>query len=105
MDHPDPWSPVRPRPGARITTQVRQDAKTQPDRALDARVKGAQLLGHQVVQRRRRHRLAVTLVRLAALAAQDLSYLQWRAVGPASFGGRIDYIEAVPGRPGKIFVG
>jgi len=25
--------------------QVRQDAKTQPDRPLDARVKGAQLLG------------------------------------------------------------
>jgi hypothetical protein len=49
--------------------------------------------------------LAVGLVRVAPLPAQDLSSLPWRAIGPASFGGRIDDIEAVPGRPGTIFVG
>jgi len=39
------------------------------------------------------------------LCAQDLSTLPWRSIGPASFGGRIDDIEAVPGKPGTIFVG
>src|SRR5689334_14206114 len=29
----------------------------------------------------------------------------WRAIGPASFGGRVDDIEAVPGDPRVIFVG
>ena len=40
-----------------------------------------------------------------SLFGQDLSTLSWREIGPASFGGRIDDIEAVPGRPGTIFVG
>ncbi len=40
-----------------------------------------------------------------SLAAQDLSSLPWRQIGPASFGGRIDDIEAVPSRPSTIFVG
>lgn len=31
--------------------------------------------------------------------------LEWRHIGPASFGGRIDDVEAVPGKPGTIFVG
>ena len=39
------------------------------------------------------------------LAAQDLSALPWRHIGPASFGGRIDDIEAVPGKTSTIFVG
>ena len=39
------------------------------------------------------------------LPAQDLSSLPWRHIGPASFGGRIDDIEAVPNRPSTIFVG
>lgn len=39
------------------------------------------------------------------LAAQDLATLPWRHIGPASFGGRIDDIEAVPGKPSTIFVG
>jgi photosystem II stability/assembly factor-like uncharacterized protein len=37
--------------------------------------------------------------------AQSLPSLPWREIGPASFGGRIDDIEAVPGRPATIFVG
>lgn len=41
----------------------------------------------------------------AALPAQDLSTLPWREIGPASFGGRIDDIESVPGRSSTIFVG
>ena len=47
----------------------------------------------------------VLAVSSARASAQDLSSLPWRAIGPASFGGRIDDIEAVPGRPGTIFVG
>ncbi|MCC6772379.1 MAG: glycosyl hydrolase, partial [Gemmatimonadaceae bacterium] len=39
------------------------------------------------------------------LPAQDLSSLPWRHIGPSSFGGRIDDIEAVPNRPTTIFVG
>jgi photosystem II stability/assembly factor-like uncharacterized protein len=65
----------------------------------------------------RAHRLAAagavtTLVATLAaalgpqrLAAQDLATLPWRHIGPASFGGRIDDIEAVPGKPSTIFVG
>ena len=50
--------------------------------------------------------LAVLLVVIPGpLTAQDLPALPWRSIGPASFGGRIDDIEAVPGRPGTIFVG
>ncbi|MGQ0650306.1 MAG: WD40/YVTN/BNR-like repeat-containing protein [Gemmatimonadaceae bacterium] len=50
------------------------------------------------------------LVALVALVAplahsQDLSALPWRHIGPSSFGGRIDDVEAVPGRPATIFVG
>jgi len=41
----------------------------------------------------------------AFVGAQDLSSLPWRHIGPSSFGGRIDDIEAVAGRPGTIFVG
>ncbi len=35
----------------------------------------------------------------------SLDALQWRHIGPAAFGGRIDDVEAVPGRPSTIFVG
>ena len=38
----------------------------------------------------------VLVVSSARASAQDLSSLPWRAIGPASFGGRIDDIEAVP---------
>ena len=31
--------------------------------------------------------------------------LKWRHIGPASFGGRIDDVEALPGNPSVIFVG
>lgn len=41
----------------------------------------------------------------SSLSAQDLSTLPWRQIGPSSFGGRIDDIEAVPGRPTTVFVG
>jgi photosystem II stability/assembly factor-like uncharacterized protein len=34
-----------------------------------------------------------------------LDQLAWRHIGPASYGGRIDDIEAVPGRPSTIYVG
>jgi photosystem II stability/assembly factor-like uncharacterized protein len=34
-----------------------------------------------------------------------LDHLEWRHIGPASFGGRIDDIEAVAGNPSVIFVG
>ena len=47
----------------------------------------------------------VVLARATPLGAQDLPALPWRSIGPASFGGRIDDIEAVPGKPGTIFVG
>lgn len=49
--------------------------------------------------------LTLVVVPCAAAAAQDLSTLPWREIGPASFGGRIDDIEAVPGRTTTIFVG
>jgi len=41
----------------------------------------------------------------APIPAQDLGTLPWRHIGPSSFGGRIDDIEAIPGRPSTIFVG
>ncbi|MFN8581298.1 MAG: hypothetical protein U0163_10020 [Gemmatimonadaceae bacterium] len=41
----------------------------------------------------------------APTPASALETLSWRHIGPASFGGRIDDIEAVPSRPGTIFVG
>ena len=41
----------------------------------------------------------------APLPAQDLGTLPWRHIGPSSFGGRIDDIEAIPGRPSTILVG
>lgn len=49
----------------------------------------------------------LSLAFLAALpaGAQDLGSLPWRNIGPASFGGRIDDIEAVASRPSTIFVG
>jgi photosystem II stability/assembly factor-like uncharacterized protein len=34
-----------------------------------------------------------------------LDHVAWRQIGPASFGGRIDDVEAVPGNPSVIFVG
>src|SRR6266516_2606852 len=34
-----------------------------------------------------------------------LDHITWRHIGPASFGGRIDDIEAVPGNPSTMFVG
>src|SRR5882672_6028939 len=34
-----------------------------------------------------------------------LQQIPWRHIGPASFGGRIDDIEAVPANPSTIFVG
>ena len=34
-----------------------------------------------------------------------LEHLEWRHIGPASFGGRIDDVEAVAGNPSVIFVG
>src|SRR4029079_9498690 len=50
--------------------------------------------------------LAIALAaRAVPLCAQDLPPLPWRSIGPASFGGRIDDIAAVPGKPGTIFVG
>ena len=53
-----------------------------------------------------RRLLALALLAVAGpLSAQDLSTLPWRQIGPASFGGRIDDIEGVPGRPGTVFVG
>src|SRR2546422_8066850 len=34
-----------------------------------------------------------------------LDHISWRHIGPASFGGRIDDVEAVVGNPSIIFVG
>lgn len=41
----------------------------------------------------------------AAPAGTLLDRLEWRHIGPANFGGRVDDIEAVPGKPATIFVG
>lgn len=49
--------------------------------------------------------LSLTLLLPATVAAQDLGALPWRHIGPASFGGRIDDVEAVPGKPSTVFVG
>src|SRR5437773_2342724 len=59
--------------------------------------------------------LAVVLLIASGLRAQStsgdafrplaLDHIAWRHIGPASFGGRIDDIEAVPGNPSTIFVG
>lgn len=38
-------------------------------------------------------------------AFSSLDSLPWRHIGPASFGGRIDDIEALPSHPSTIFVG
>ncbi|MCC6316388.1 MAG: hypothetical protein IT361_01760 [Gemmatimonadaceae bacterium] len=45
------------------------------------------------------------LLPTATAAAQDLSRLPWREIGPASFGGRIDDIESIPGNLSTIFIG
>ncbi|HZI40531.1 MAG TPA: hypothetical protein VFD67_02485, partial [Gemmatimonadaceae bacterium] len=42
---------------------------------------------------------------LVAQRATNWPDSTWRAIGPASFGGRVDDIEAVPGDPRVIFVG
>lgn len=39
------------------------------------------------------------------VATSGLDFLRWRHIGPASFGGRIDDIEAVESSPGTMFVG
>jgi photosystem II stability/assembly factor-like uncharacterized protein len=39
------------------------------------------------------------------LSAVSLDHIAWRHIGPASFGGRIDDVEAVPSNPAIIFVG
>jgi photosystem II stability/assembly factor-like uncharacterized protein len=49
--------------------------------------------------------LAAAALGAQRLPAQDLAALPWRHIGPAAFGGRIDDIEAVPGKPSTIFVG
>jgi photosystem II stability/assembly factor-like uncharacterized protein len=41
----------------------------------------------------------------ATPSATLLDRLEWRHIGPANFGGRVDDIEAVPGKPTTIFVG
>ena len=38
-------------------------------------------------------------------SGSSFDFLAWRHIGPASFGGRIDDIEAVESRPSTIFVG
>jgi photosystem II stability/assembly factor-like uncharacterized protein len=54
--------------------------------------------------------LGVALCLAASLSAQQpapmaaINGLEWRHIGPAAFGGRIDDIEAVPGKPATIFV-
>lgn len=54
------------------------------------------------------HAIALVLSALVAanaIPAQDLSTLPWRHIGPASFGGRIDDIEAISGKTTTVFVG
>jgi photosystem II stability/assembly factor-like uncharacterized protein len=41
----------------------------------------------------------------APLSPSALEHITWRQIGPASFGGRIDDVEALPGNPSVIFVG
>ena len=38
------------------------------------------------------------------LQTEHFSHLQWRQIGPAAFGGRIDDVEAVVGKPRIIFI-
>ena len=40
----------------------------------------------------------------SGLTTASLSHLRWRHIGPASFGGRIADVEAVPDDPARIFV-
>ena len=64
-------------------------------------------------QRRRAGWVSAVIVTLSASvgAGQEASPtavmngIPWRHIGPAAFGGRIDDVEAVPGRPQVIFVG
>ena len=49
--------------------------------------------------------LAITVLQAATSSAQDLAALPWRSIGPSSFGGRIDDIEAFPRQSTTIFVG
>ena len=55
--------------------------------------------------------LVLSAVGVRAQATADsfrplaLDHITWRHIGPASFGGRIDDIEAVPGNPSTMFVG
>jgi photosystem II stability/assembly factor-like uncharacterized protein len=44
-------------------------------------------------------------VQAPATTTLALEHLRWRHIGPASFGGRIDDVEAVPANPSTIFVG
>ncbi len=39
------------------------------------------------------------------VAAGDLGALQWRWVGPAQMGGRLDVVEGIPGDPRTIYLG
>ena len=53
--------------------------------------------------------LIISLASLFSAAGQELKpdllkNLKWRQIGPASFGGRIDDIEAVPDNPNIIFI-
>src|SRR5262245_10092431 len=47
---------------------------------------------------------AVGRAQSAAVGPLSLEHIAWRQIGPASFGGRIDDVEAVPGNPSIIFV-
>ena len=40
----------------------------------------------------------------SSLDSTHLNGINWRAIGPAAFGGRIDDVEAIPGNPNVIFV-
>ena len=64
---------------------------------------------HRISITRRALRTVIGALATVAAArtagAQDLSTLPWRHIGPASFGGRIDDIEAVPGKSSTVFVG
>ncbi|MEP7344049.1 MAG: hypothetical protein ABI877_02220, partial [Gemmatimonadaceae bacterium] len=49
--------------------------------------------------------LQVTGQATTSADTSGLDFLRWRHIGPATFGGRIDDIEAVESRPSTIFVG
>jgi photosystem II stability/assembly factor-like uncharacterized protein len=40
-----------------------------------------------------------------AVSAQTFGALQWRSIGPAVMGGRLDAVAGVPGQPGIIYLG